>query len=51
MQGDASLRQKVTMLVGYVYGSAATVAKATSFFGFTGIQPVNRDVFTSGAYL
>jgi len=23
----------------------------TSFFRFTGIQPVNRDVFTSGPYL
>jgi hypothetical protein len=39
------------MLVGYVYGTAATVAKTTSFFRFTGIQLVTRDLFTSGAYL
>jgi hypothetical protein len=39
------------MLVGYVYGSAADVAKPTNFFRFTEIQPVNRDVFTYGAYL
>lgn len=39
------------MLVGYEYGTAATVAKTTSFFRFTRIQPVNRDVFISGADL
>jgi hypothetical protein len=36
---------KLTMLFGYAYGIAATVATAISAFRFTGIWSVNRDVF------